>query len=333
MGEMMRDRMFMSRTPLRITFVGGGTDLPSYYRTHGTGSIVSATINRYIYIVVNKKFDNKIRISYSKTEIVDRIDQIEHPSVREALRLLELDGGIEIVSISDIPSSGTGLGSSSTFLVGLLNALHAYKGEHVSNKQLAEEAVKIEREILQEPGGKQDQYAAAYGGINIMDFYSDETVSVNPIIMKEDYRSLLEKSILLLYTGKSRKSTEIHNRQSASADNKAEIYGKMANLAFRFRDSLCEGNINVLGEMLHENWKLKKQLAEGISSSSIDEIYEKGLKAGAIGGKIVGAGGGGFFLFLAPEDKRQSVISACSPMREERISFDYSGSRIMFVGE
>lgn len=323
----------MSRTPLRITFVGGGTDLPSFYRNNGPGAAISATIDRYIYVIVNKKFDNKIRVSYSKTEIVSKVEEIEHPSVREALRLLNIDGGIEIVSISDIPSSGTGLGSSSTFLVGLLNALHAYKGEYASAKQLAEEAVLIEREILQEPGGKQDQYAAAYGGINLIEFYSDETVSVKPLITKEEYRENLEKHILLMYTGKSRKSTNIHKQQAVSSSDKLHSYQQMAELARLFYKEMCNGNISGLGQLLHENWILKRGLAEGITNSNIDKLYEQALKAGALGGKLVGAGGGGFMLFMAPVDKLEAVISATDPLKEVKVSLEYTGSRIMYVGE
>lgn len=186
--------MIITKTPLRIGFVGGGTDIPAYYRNYG-GALISAAINKYIYIIVNKKFDSKIRISYSQTEIVDRIDEIKHPSVREALRFLNIDGGIEILSISDIPSHGTGLGSSSTFLVGLLNALHAYKSEYVTREELASEAVKIEREILREAGGKQDQYMAAFGGINMLNFNENESVNVNPVALSIDMLEKLRSNI------------------------------------------------------------------------------------------------------------------------------------------
>lgn len=329
----MQERMIMSRTPLRITFVGGGTDIPSFYREHGPGATISATINRYIYIVINKKFDDKIRLSYSKTEIVDSVEQIEHPSVREALRLLDIEGGIEIVSISDIPSGGTGLGSSSTFLVGLLNALHAYKGEYASAKQLAEESIKIERDVLQEPGGKQDQYAAAFGGINLLEFYPDETVSVYPVITKEENRIFLERSLLLLYTGKSRKSTSIHKEQAISVRDKIHAYREMASLSYDFRDSLIEGNVKKMGSLLDRNWKLKESLASGITNPLIQEAYKKSLNAGALGGKIVGAGGGGFLLFLVPQEKQASVLSSCRPMKEVHVSIDYGGTRIIYVGE
>ena len=227
----MKDRMFISKTPLRITFVGGGSDIREYYSKYGRGSVLSAAINKFIYIVVNKKFDSKIRVSYSKTEIVDSVNKIEHPSVREALKLLEIEGGIEIVSISDIPSGGTGLGSSSTFLVGLLNALHAWKGEFVSPKELAEEAVKIEREILHEPGGKQDQYMAAYGGIQQLEFYADEKVGVRPVISSTETIRNFERSLLLLYTGIQRSSTDIHKVQMQKVEKKSVNYEKMVQMA------------------------------------------------------------------------------------------------------
>lgn len=280
------NRMIMTKTPLRITFVGGGTDIQSFYKKHGPGAVVSAAINKYIYIIVNKKFDGKIRVSYSTTEIVDRVDELKHPTVREALKLLNIDGGIEIVSISDIPSEGTGLGSSSSFLVGLLNALHAWKGELVSQRQLAEEAVKIEREILKEPGGKQDQYIAAYGGIQYIEFNKDESVIVKPIVMEEEKKRLLRENLILMYTGKHRKSTEIHKNQMKETDNKVELYGKMRDLAEKMYESLSKGKIEETGRLLHENWLLKKQLTAGISDNEIDVLYDKAISAGAEGGKL-----------------------------------------------
>lgn len=329
----MKERMIMSRTPLRITFVGGGSDLPSFYRSGGPGAVVSATINRYIYVIVNKKFDNRIRVSYSRTEIVDRVEQIEHPTIREALKLLQIDGGIEIVSISDIPSSGTGLGSSSTFLVGLLNALHAYKGEFAPAKQLAEEAVMIERSILNEPGGKQDQYAAAFGGMNLFEFYPDESVSVNPLITREENRKALQDSMLLLYTGINRMSADIHRNQSAYISDKMSTYRKMAEMAHSSFNAVREGDMATLGKFMHENWNLKKTLANGISSGYIDDRYRSSIDAGAFGGKLVGAGGGGFLLLLVPPERRSAVVFAAAPFKEESISLEYAGSRILFVGE
>ncbi len=327
------NRMIMSRAPLRISFAGGGTDISHYYSKHGTGAVVSAAINKYIHIVVNKKFDSMIRVSYSVTEIVDRVDQIKHPSVREALKLMGINGGIEIVSISDIPSSGTGLGSSSAFLVGLLNALHAYVGEYASPRTLSEEAVKIEREILREAGGKQDQYISAYGGMQLMEFYSNERVDVTPIIMSEDFRKRMSENLLLMYTGKQRPSTQIHNAQKGNVVNRIEHYRKMADLARKIQTVCTSGNPDGIGSILHENWLLKRDLSEGISDPVIDGWYDTAMKNGAMGGKIIGAGGGGFMLFYVPAEKREKVIRALPELIVTDFNIDYQGSRIVMVGD
>ena len=325
--------MIMSRTPLRITFVGGGTDIPSYYREYGPGAVVSASINKYIYVAVNKKFDSKIRVSYSVTEMVDTVDEIRHPTVREALKLLGIDGGIEIVSISDIPSKGTGLGSSSTFLVGLLNALHAYKGEHASSLQLAEEAVKIEREILGEPGGKQDQYMAAYGGIQFMEFHQDERVSVKPVIMNEEMRAKLQSNLLLMYTGRERSSAEIHKVQASNVSSKVESYNLMKGMAYEMFDAMCNGATDEIGKLLHRNWEQKRLLADGITDRNIDSWYQAALSNGALGGKMIGAGGGGFLLLFASPDNHQKIVNALPELKQENFSIEYGGSRIIFVGD
>ena len=330
---MYGERMIMTKTPLRITFVGGGTDLPGYYLHNGPGAVVSGAINKYIHIVVNKKFDNHIRISYSKTEIVDSVDKIQHPTVREALRLLEIDGGIEIVSISDIPSGGTGLGSSSTFLVGLLNALHAWKGEFVSMKELANEAVHIERGILKEPGGKQDQYIAAYGGIKLMEFNDDESVVLKPVITKESDHMMLKKHLMLLYTGVQRSSTSIHTKQTATISEHLNEYKAMRDLSYELFDSICNGKWAETGRLLDLNWKLKRTLSDGISDPKIDRIYDKALAAGAEGGKLIGAGGGGFLLLFVNPSKRGAIKAALPELREEPFEFEALGSRIVYVGE
>jgi D-glycero-alpha-D-manno-heptose-7-phosphate kinase len=328
----MKQRMIMSRTPLRITFVGGGTDLPEYYRTHGPGAVVSAAIDKYIYVLVNKKFDHKIRVSYSHTEIVDQVDQIRHPSVREALKLLGIDGGIEIVSISDIPSQGTGLGSSSTFLVGLLNALHAYKGELASAGQLAQEAVKIEREILKEPGGKQDQYAAAYGGLNMIVFNRDESVEVKPLISNEDTRMKLDSHLLLLYTGKERSSATIHNSQRATVDRKLQNYDSMRELAYDLYRKLSANDYKSTGPVMHQNWILKKDLASGITWDFIDQSYDHAMKMGSTGGKLIGAGGGGFLMFFADPQLHDKIATALN-LRKVDFNIQYQGSSIIYVGD
>ena len=328
----MNERMIISKTPLRITFVGGGSDLREYYSNYGRGAVLSAAINKYIYIVVNKKFDSDIRVSYSKTEIVHSVEQIEHPTVREALKFLRIEGGIEILSISDIPSGGTGLGSSSSFLVGLLNALHAWKGEYVSPHELAEEAVNIERIILNEPGGKQDQYMAAYGGIQKIDFYSDERVEVRPVISNSKALEEFEESLILLYTGIQRKSTTIHNDQRSSVMAKSANYEEMVKFADEAFIHLNDGNYKEIGRMIHRNWILKKSLSSGISNQYIDEWYNKAIGHGAIGGKIIGAGGGGFLLFMADQGKRNDIIECLSELRVEPFKFEPEGSRIIYVG-
>ncbi|KAA8922795.1 kinase [Thermoplasma sp.] len=319
--------MIITRTPLRITFVGGGTDLPDFYTKHG-GSVVSAAINRYIYIIVNKKFDSKIRISYSKTEIVDTVDEIKHPTVREALRLLDLDGGIEILSISDVPSQGTGLGSSSSFLVGLLNALHAYKSEYVSNETLAEEAVKIERDILKEAGGKQDQYMAAYGGIELLQFLQNGEVRVKPIPLNTERLRYLRENTALLYTGVERSSTEIHNDQISRIDDHIPEYLEMKRLAEEFAIKLYSSDIKELGEIMHRNWVLKKKLSGRITNDLIDRLYSKARDLGAYGGKLIGAGGGGFLLFFIDSDKKERLREL--GLRQIDYDFDFEGSRIIY---
>ncbi len=331
--KIMKKRMIMTRTPLRITFVGGGTDLSSYYKKNGPGAVVNAAINKYIYVIVNKKFDNGIRLSYSKTEIVNTVNEIKHPTVREALKLLDITGGIEIVSISDIPSGGTGLGSSSSFLVGLLNALHAWKGESVSPKQLAEEAIKIKINILNEAEGKQDEYIAAYGGIRFMKFNSDESVVVNQIKITEETKNLLKRNLQLLYTGKQRSAPEMLNAQSSKVNAHLKEYTSMRDLAYVLYSQLTKNNWAKTGEMLHKNWVLKKMLNDNISDKLIDSWYKRGIDAGAIGGKMIGAGGGGFLLLFTPPKKHNAVRKALPELREERFEFEAHGSSIIYVGD
>lgn len=331
MKKYERGAMIISRTPLRVSFAGGGTDLPSFYLLE-PGSVVNTAINKYIYITVNKRFDDTIRISYSKTEIVDNIEKIEHPVVREALRLLGVTNGIEITSISDVPSKGTGLGSSSSFTVGLLNALHAYKGEYKSAETLAREACKIEREILKEPGGKQDQYIAAYGGLQFIEFHPDESVFVNPVICSKSTKKELEKNLIMFFTGVTRDSTTIHRQQEKNTIAKIDFLRRMKILSEEVRECLMNNNVDKIGKILHENWILKKQLADGISDPMIDALYEKGIKAGALGGKILGAGGGGFLLFYSHEENHDAIREALK-LRELQFRFEQSGSKIIFIEE
>jgi len=326
-------RLVTTKTPLRITFTGGGTDIPAYYRKYGPGAVVSATINKYIYVTVAKNFyKDEIRVSYSKTEnAIKDVEKIEHPTVREALKLLDIKSGIQVVSITEIPSRGTGLGSSSTFLVGLLNALHAWRGEAVSAKQLAEEAVKIEREILKEPGGKQDQYMAAYGGIQLMEFFPDENVSLKQTLLSLDARKNLNDHLIMFYTGRERDSKKIHEEQMDMVDEKVENYNKMRDLAYITYETLSKGKWEDLGALLERNWELKKELSNNITDTDIDRWYEKAKKAGAVGGKLMGAGGGGFLLFFVDPQKRQNLKKELNELNEEPFNFEPFGSRILYM--
>lgn len=325
--------MIISKTPLRISFTGGGSDLASFYE-RSEGAVVSVTIDKYIFVTVNKKFDDDIRISYSKTENVTSAKKIKHDIVREILGKMSIDGGLEITSIADIPSKGTGLGSSSSFAVGLLNALGGYKKEFTSPEILAQGACEIEIDKLREPIGKQDQYAAAYGGLNFIQFHQDGSVSVDPIIMLKETRKQLEKNILILYTGITRSASGIlkdQNENTKSINKKFEIMQKMVKLAHKMKDELQKNNLDAFGEILHENWILKKEMASGISTPEIDQWYETGIKNGALGGKILGAGGGGFLLFYAPQEKHQQIIDSLPKLKPMNFEFEYQGSKIIFI--
>lgn len=323
--------MIISRTPLRISFAGGGTDISTFYRKEG-GAVTSTAINRYMYITVNRKFDSAIRLSYSKTENVEKVDEIQHPLVREALKLTGITKGIEITSMADVPAQ-TGLGSSSAFTVGLLNALYAYKGEFKPPKLLAEQACHIEIELCKEPIGKQDHYIAAYGGIQHIQFNPDETVFVDPVICSPETKRQLEEGMMLFYTGVTRPSSAILTEQKKQMDEKAEIMKKMKLQSELVRDALVGGSIAEFGKLLHEGWMLKRQLTGSITSPDIDEYYEKALKAGALGGKLLGAGGGGFLLFYCPPQKQDAVRRALSSLKETTISLEPQGTKIIYVSD
>lgn len=327
--------MIISRTPLRVSFVGGGSDLPAFYR-HEPGAVVSTAINKYIYITVNEKFDHQIRASYSITEIVERVDDLKHQLIREALRLVGRTHAIEITSISDIPSQGTGLGSSSTYTVGLLNALYAFIGRFAGAERLAREACFIEIDRCGSPIGKQDQYIAAYGGFQFIQFNPDETVFVDPIICRADIRHLLERRLLMMYTGATRSASDVLREQSANTERdqtRRQHLRRMVALAHDLRVALHHGDLDAFGEILHEGWMRKRELASGISSSQIDLWYERARAAGAIGGKILGAGGGGFLLLYAPEERHETIKAALPELQHVPIQFEPQGSKIIYVEE
>ena len=328
--------MIISRTPLRISFAGGGTDLAEYYmRRAEYGAVVSTAIDRYIYITANRKFDDLIRVSYSKTEIVDSVDKLEHDIIREALRIVGVDRGIEIVYMADLPlvSAGSGLGSSSSLAVGVLNALYAYKGMHVSAEKLAREACQIEIDILKRPIGKQDQYIAAYGGINFIRFNKDESVFVDPIICSRTTKEVLNSKLMLFFTGVNRTSSSILEEQKSSIDNCIEYHHKLVELAEQLKENLCNNCLSSLGRILHEGWTYKRRLASKISNPTIDEWYKKALDAGASGGKISGAGGGGFLLLICDKDKQDNVRNVLKDLKYSPFRLEPQGSKIIYVSE
>lgn len=324
--------MIISRTPLRISFLGGGTDFKDFYEVEG-GVVLSTAINKYIFVTVNKKFDEHIRISYSKTEIVEHLNQVQHDLVREAMRLNGVKRGIELTTIADIPSRGTGLGSSSSFTVGVLNALYAYQGQYVSAETLAREACRIEIDIVGEPIGKQDQYIAAYGGFQFIQFNPDGSVFVDPIICSREIKDALQSNLMLFYTGVTRRSNTILTEQKKnSSKEKINELKELRKLAFKAKRALeIDKSIDEFGFLLDKNWEIKKSLASGITNPEIDEIYNAAKKAGAIGGKIAGAGGGGFLLLYVPKKKQDAVRSALSTLKETTFNFEPQGSKIVYV--
>ncbi len=316
-----------------MSFVGGGSDLPVFYRKFG-GAVVSTAINQFVYITVNKKFDEKIRVSYSKTEEAGTVDRIKHPLVREAMKLLKIDGGMEITSVADIPGRGSGLGSSSSFTVGLLHALHAYAERYASAEQLAREACEIEIERCGEPIGKQDQYAAAFGGLNYIRFNEDDSVSVEPILCKRETLRTIQDHILVFYTGITRSASDVLRHQQsavASEKKKQSVMRKMVTLAEQMKSELQRNRAGAFGEIIHEGWLLKKSLTSGISTDAIDDWYAKARKAGAVGGKLLGAGAGGFLMFYAPPDRHEAIATALKALRRMDFKFEPQGSRIIFV--
>jgi D-glycero-alpha-D-manno-heptose-7-phosphate kinase len=324
--------MIISRTPTRISFVGGGSDMPSYYRRHG-GAVLSTAIKRFIYITVNEKFDNRIRLSYSRTEEVDCFDQIQHPLVRNVLDMEKINRGIEITSVADIPSRGTGLGSSSAYTVGLLNVIHAFNGRFVGKEVLAEQACEVEIGRLKEPIGKQDQYAAAYGGFNFIRFNPDDSVDVEPLTHLWSTIEKVESSLLVFYTGVTRAAGTILAEQKSNVDARKDTrdtLNRMVQLAEKLRDEIVVGNVSSFGEILHESWMLKRQLATGVSSGLIDDLYKRGRAAGAVGGKILGAGGGGFLLLTAPPERHEAIVRALADYRRMQMWFERLGSVIVF---
>lgn len=325
--------MIVSRAPVRFSLGGGGTDLPSYANEHG-GFLVAAAIDRHIFVAANRRFYDSIRLAYSKTETVDSVDQIEHRIFRETLRLSGVHSGIELVTVADVPSN-SGLGSSSSFTVALLNALHAYNRRFVSSEQLAREACQVEIDILKEPIGKQDQYIAAYGGITAFTFNKDGSVDTERLDVSPDVVDELESNLVIFYSGVERAASSVLKEQGKQIkEDKDAAVSRMHRikaLGYDTRDLLLKGDVDRYGEMLHEHWTNKRKLASNMTDPTIDEHYEAARKAGAIGGKLMGAGGGGFFMFYTrPADKRAVWETLTKRgLRPLRFRFDQDGARIV----
>ncbi|RKY22065.1 MAG: GHMP kinase [Planctomycetota bacterium] len=326
--------MIISQTPYRVSFAGGGTDLPAFY-TREPGAVLSVTLNHHMYVTVSPRFKASIRVAYTKTEICDSIDDIQHTIVREALRMTGLEKHIEITTIGDVPA-GTGLGSSSSLTVGLLCALNAYKGQVTSPTKLAEDACKIEIDILKKPIGRQDQYAAAFGSLNYIKFNPDHTVEVEPVPYHPETLAELEKRTLLVYSQQQRDADKILAEQSAGTQEKDKfsVLKAMRDLADEMRKAISgDGDLDAFAELLHEGWLLKRSLGFGISNSGIDDWYEAARKAGAQGGKLLGAGGGGFMLLMAPPEKHDKIREALGHPQELAFKIDRRGSRIIFISD
>lgn len=324
--------MIITRTPFRVSFAGGGSDIASFYEKHD-GCVLSTSINKYMYVSIHPNFnENETILKYSKTECISDLNDIEHKYFKQMLSMLNVSG-VEVVSTADVPA-GTGLGSSSSFTVGVLHALYAYKGKYVSKEKLASTACDVEIKYLLNPIGKQDQYAAAYGGLNFYRFCRDGSVTVDPIIMSDLSRLQLEKNLMMFYTGQLHSASEILKEQSSNitSGDKEKNQMKMCELAYELRQELQNNNIDAMGEILHENWLLKKTLASGISNPAIDEAYDKAISSGAAGGKLLGAGGGGFLLFYVPEKNQENVRKAVG-LPQMPMMFDRQGSAVIYVGD
>lgn len=327
--------MIMSKTPLRASLFGGGTDFKAYFETStlGYGSVLSAALDMHVYITVNKKFDDQIRVVYSGNELVDSVDEVKHNIIREALKLTGITKGIEVIYMADIPLSGAGIGlaSSSALAVGVLNALHAFKGEFVTPEILAKEACIIEIEKLGQRIGIQDQYAVANGGFKRYRFLNDGTVNVTPLISDEKSKELLYNNLMMFFTGNTRDSSKILSEQSDNIESKRKMLDELVLTVDRVYEEISKKNIDIVGTELKRTWEIKKSLSSGISNENIDKMYNLSTTAGAIGGKILGAGGGGFLLLYVEDKNKAAVRKALETYREVPFKVDNEGSRIIFV--
>jgi len=325
--------MIVSCAPFRVSFAGGGSDIAAFYR-RSPGAVLSCAITRYSFIMIHPYFNSsRIHLKYSRTELVDKLEDVQHPILRESLALTDVKGGVEIASIADIPS-GTGLGSSSAFSVALLHGLYAYQNRFVSKEKLAQEACHIEIDRLGEPIGKQDQYASAYGGFNLIEFNSNGAVVVHPLNLPTALIAELEANLMLFYTGDQRSASAVlsdQNQNVASDQTKFETLQRMVELAYELRDKLAAGDLSGFAQGLHRGWVMKQSLSARISTTLVDKLYETAIAAGALGGKLAGAGGGGFLVLFCPREKQAQVRAALSGYQEMPFRIDWTGTRVAFA--
>lgn len=321
--------MVITQTPLRISFAGGGTDFPDFYLREG-GAVLNAAIDKYVLVIVKERFDEKIYINYSRKEIVDSVDEIQHDLVREAMRKAGVTAGVEITTLADVPSEGSGLGSSSSVTVGLLNALYIYRGIQQTAETLARQACEIEIDVLKRPIGKQDQYIAAYGGLRHLTFQRDGDVTVEAVGLPGPLRRELENHLMLFFTRRTRRAEAILSEQHARVADNLAVLQSMREQVREFRAALECGDFVEAGRVLHEGWRLKKRLASQITNPELDALYERALSAGALGGKIAGAGGGGFLLLLCPVQSQQRVREELADLRDLPFHLEPDGSKVIF---
>ncbi len=321
--------MIIVQTPLRLSFFGGGTDFRSFFGREG-GCVLTTAIDKYIFVAIKKRFDQLLRVGYTRTEMVRRVDDVRHELIREALRLTGIGQGVEITTMGDIPSAGSGLGSSSTVTVGALHAMYTYLGQIVTANQLAAEACAIELDILRKPMGIQDQYIAAHGGLRFMEFHPSGEVTCTQVALRPEVRRRLSESLLLFYTGITRQASTILGEQQDNINGRLPILCELKRLAHVAYNALLADEPEALGPLLHEAWLLKKQLAHPISNEQIEAIYQSARRAGAVGGKIAGAGGGGFLLVYCPKGKHDSVRAALGGLQELPFQLEPDGSKVIF---
>lgn len=321
--------MIIVQTPLRVSFFGGGTDFPSFFMEEG-GCVLSSAIDKFIYLTVKERFDDKLRVGYTRTEMVDEVNELQHELIRESLRTTGILSGVEITTMGDIPSEGSGLGSSSTVTVGALHALYAYQGEIVSAERLAREACTIEIETLRKPIGIQDQYIAAYGGLRFIEFMPDGEVKTERVNISTDARRALNDNFLLFFTGVGRKSSTILKEQKSNIKDRLSELREIKQMAYQARTYIEAENFDALGDLMHQSWELKKRLAGTISNSHINDMYEAARNAGAVGGKIAGAGGGGFLLLYVPYERQNKVREVLKDLQELPFRLESDGTKIIF---